>query len=445
MAKKRRKSAVGDESLKTFGESLLAAPESVTGSTVEQRKYAARKARALAMEKQIASTKLDVVPSGEDLLADIIRVADDKEVNQFWRMRSISPQRYRLYGHYHIDHVYELYGQFAHAKQIAGLEDQPGTRDKKAARANQSRREHLLRYADRHILPHVVKDPALERDLTGTKLVLSISDTHATFLDPFTWWCFLSACRDLQPDIVYFNGDILEGGEISRFPKIPGWTVSLQMEFDFARSMFEQTREVVGPDTDIIWGAGNHGLDRLAAYLSQQTPALAGLRTMKFDALAGLGDLNIKLAQGGKFISPEGTEDDSPGMLLYDFYRIHHGTRLGPMPAHAELKDAGRSGQSGHIHRGGLVFGVTEADRTKSWMQTPMGCGPRAGRAYIKGIANWQRGFGAAWLHPGGIVRQFPVICDDGVCILEGYVYERRDLKDPDPSTNWLETFEVPS
>ncbi|MEK9721895.1 MAG: hypothetical protein VW405_00240 [Rhodospirillaceae bacterium] len=424
-------------------EALLAAPEM---SEAETRKLLVRKAKEVAERERLRQLKSNDQPSVEDILADMIRVAEDPDVNPYHAFRTLSRRRYELFGHYPIEFLDEQFGQFNHAKEVAGLLAQPGTRAKRAARAAASRREHASRYIERRILPYCRSGERLTRELTDIELVLSISDTHATFLDPFTWQVFLCACRDLQPGVVVLNGDILEGGEISRHPKIPGWSVSLQTEFDFAREMFRQVREVVSSDCDVVWTAGNHGLDRLAMYLTQVAPELAGLRSLKFDRLAGIDDLDVTLAQGGTIASPDGQEQDAPGILLHGFYRIHHGTRLGVSPAAAELKQAGRSGQSGHVHRAQLVHGTSEADRTLSWMCTPMGCTERAGRAYMKGICTgWQKGFGVAFLYPGGRVRQYPVVTDDDVAIVEGYVYERpKDMPEFDVSTNWLAQLEVP-
>lgn len=423
---------------------FLAAPDSLRLSDRERRKAENRKAMLAAEDAQNHARKSTERPSTEDLLGDMIRVASDPNVNPFHKFKTLSRKRYREYGHWPIEFVDEQFGQFEHAKQVAGLEDQPGTRDRKKALAEASRAQHAMRYVQRWILPHCRKNPELDRELSGTELMLSISDTHATFLDPFTWQVFLACCRDLKPAIIYLNGDILDGSEISSHPKIPGWTVPLQLEFDFAREMFRQLREVVGPDIAIVWGGGNHEIDRLARYLTQVAPAFANLRSLRFDQLAGLEDLNIDLAHGGTIASPRGTEQDAPGRLLHGFYRVHHGVYLGQHPGAAEMKAAGRSGQSGHVHRASLTYGTNEADRTLSWMVTPMGCLPIAGRSYMKGTCTgWQQGFGVAFLSAGGHVRQYPVITSDGHCVVEGYVYERpRHLPEPDPSKLWIKDLE---
>lgn len=423
---------------------FLAAPDSLRLSDRERKKAANRKALLAAEEARLRLHKSGERPTVEDLLADMIRVASDPDVNPFHKFRTLSRKRYREYGHFPVEAIDEQFGQFEHAKQVAGLEEQPGTRQKKVATAERSRREHAARYVERYMLPHVRKHPELDRELSGTELMLSISDTHATFLDPFVWSVFLATCRDLRPDIVYFNGDIIDGSEISRHPKVPGWTIPLQLEIDFAREMFRQTREVVGPDCRIIYGAGNHGLDRMASYLTQVAPALANLRTLRFDQLFDLADLDVELAQGGTIASPQGTEDQLPGRLLHGFYRVTHGTYLGAYPAASELKAAGRSGQSGHVHRAHVYYDTTEASRTLTWLSTPMGCTSVAGRGYIRGVsAGWQAGFGIAFLVPSGIVRHYPVLTDDGLAICEGRQYRASSVPTMDPSKLWIKDFRL--
>lgn len=427
---------------------FLAAPETLLSSEAEQKKALRRKALIEAEKEQLKASKLKKLPSTEDLLADMHRVASDPDTNPWHEWKILSRGRYRLFGHYPIEHIDRQFGQFEHAKQVAGLADQPGTQRLKAAIAEHSRDAHALRYMERHIWPHTVseKAPQLLRELKEQRLMLSISDTHATFLDPFTWHCFLKSCQELQPDIVYLNGDILEGSEISRHPKIPGWTIPLQMELDFAREMFRQVRECVPAETQVVWGGGNHGIDRLARYLTQVARELSGLRTLRFDKLVELEELNITLAQGGTISSPVDQENDKSGMLLFGHYRIHHGTKLGSTPALDELRDAGRSGQSGHIHRAQLIYGTTEAQAGQSWMCTPMGCTPLAARAYIKGTTpGWQSGFGVCFLYPDGDVHQYPVVTDNGRCTIEGRVYTKpKHLKDMDVSRNWLEGLAIP-
>lgn len=428
---------------------LLAAPDATAKNQAERLKYKQRKAEEAARVAQLRAAKRKDLPTTEDLLADIIRVADDQDTNPFWRFRSISRRRYELYGHFPVEFVDKQFGQWEHAKQVAGLSDQPGTRMWRANRAADSRREHAARYIERHVAPYVAKREDYRLD-EGSYVLLSISDTHSQYLDPFVWLAFLSAIRDLKPDGVLFNGDILEGAEISRHPQIPGWSEPLQSEFDFCREMVRQVREDAGHRGDLFWTGGNHDVDRLAMYLTQTAKALSGLRDLRIDKQLGLDQYNVRLFNGGTIASPKGTEDARPGFLLFDFYRIHHGVRLGQNPAADELKDAGRSGQSGHVHRAGLAHGTTERNESMSWMCTPAGCRHEAGRAYMRGATTgWQRGFGFARLFPNGTEHQYPVVVKHGSdgreCVsVEGFTYVRpEDLKDPPNSGQWLNDYRL--
>jgi len=423
---------------------LLAAPDVTAKNEGERLKYRQRKAQEEAREARLLVSKATAPPTIEDMLADIVRVADDPNTNPFWRFRSISRRRYELYGHFPVSFVDREFGQWEHAKQVAGLADQPGTRLWRANRAKESRRAHAARYIERHVAPYVAK-PADYRLDDGSYLLLSISDTHSQFLCPFVHLAFLSAVRDLKPDGVLYNGDILEGAEISRHPQIPGWTEPLQSELDFAREMVRQVREDAGHKGEVFWTGGNHDVDRLAMYLTQTARGLASLRDLRIDKLLGLSDYNVRLLNGGTIASPKGTEDARPGFLLFGHYRISHGTRLGPNPAADELKDAGRSGQSGHVHRAGLAFGTNERNEALSHMCTPAGCRHEAGRAYMRGTTTgWQRGFGLARIFADGTVSQYPVVVQRGTdgaerVTVEGYTYERAaDLRDPPSTGQWI-------
>ena len=423
---------------------LLAAPDTTAKSETERKKFAQRKAADAAREARLRAGKRKEPPTDEDVLADLVAIAEDPDLNPWHADRTLSRKRYLRFGNYLIEQVEDKYGQFNHALEVAGLREKPGVRLKHAARAIASRNEHAARYITRYVHPYVANQEEY-RELHEPYLMLTISDTHSTFLDPFTWHAFLSAVRDLKPDAVLFNGDTLEGSEISRFPKIPGWTIPLQMEFDFQREMVRQVR-AIGHDGDLFINGGNHGVDRLAKYLTQTAPALAGLRSLRIDKLMGLDEFDVKLMQGGTIASPEGQENDEQGFLLFGFFRPHHGTKLGASPARSELIAIGRSGLSGHVHRADMAYGCTEKDKGLNWMSLPMGCTERAARAYIRSPnKGWQKGYGITWLFPNGQVRQYPVLTDGDTCWIEGYCYTREpDLPDPDPNTLWLPEVPLP-
>lgn len=432
---------------KNLVDQLLSAPDTTRKSEAELQKYRQRKAREKALKEQRRRGKLKRSPTVEDMLADIVRVAEDEETNpQGAKFRTITRKRYELYGHYPIEAIDAEFGQFNLALEVGGLRETPADRQWRAKRAKQSRSEHQLRYLERYVAPYVLDPKDLNWNDDGSYLMLSISDTHSQFLDPFVWFALLSAIRDLKPDCVLLNGDTMEGAAISGHPKIPGWTEPLQSELDFKREMFRQIREDAEHKGDLIDMGGNHDTaDRLARHLTQVSPALAGLDCLRVDKLLGLDDYNVLLGHGGTILSPKGEEDHKPGLLMFDFYRPHHGTCLGKSPAMGELQSAGRSGQSGHVHRGQLHFGTTEVTEGMSWMCTPMGARHELGRSYIKGTnTGWQRGLGVCRLFPDKTVHQYPTIVgkgEDGLerITIEGITYFRpADMLDPPCTGQWL-------
>lgn len=406
-------------------------------SDKEFQRYQERKAQAAAEDAQYRASKSSEVPTIEMLCADMIRVASDPETNPFHKDKILSAKRYRRFGHFPFEYVEREFGTFNHAKEVAGLADKVGTRLQKTCRANQSRREHATRYQEENFSPYVY-DPT-QRESHGTELALIISDTHSGYLEPFAWWSFLRACKEMDPDIIICNGDIIEGSAISRHPKVPGKVMKLQDEFDFTREMFTMLRRIC-PDAEIVYTAGNHGLDRLAAYLTQVAPGLAGLDCMRMDKLLGLDDLGIKLAQGGSFVSPKGQEGDRPGCLVKPYYIATHGTALGQTPFMTELRATGISGCSGHVHRAGMAYGTTEAMGTTSWMSTPSAVVEACARSYMKSRSiAWQAGWGVAYLDDKSErVHQYPVVVNDGFAACEGLVFRDPGVPYPNVMDNWL-------
>lgn len=435
MGAKRKKGTSVDD--------FLAAPERLMKDEAERRKALQRKAREEARQARLRASKRKNPPSVEDMLADIVRVAEDKDLNPIGaRTRTVGRRLYAELGNYPAEFIDREFGTWAHAQEAAGLRDEIGTTLWRSNRAKQSRREHSERLFNRFVRPYVARQEDY-RHLSKPYVLLSISDLHSQWLCPFVFASFLQAIRDIRPDGVLINGDYLEGSEISRHLKIPGWTVPLQDELAFTRSMLGLIRDAAPDEADVWLVDGNHDTtSRLSHYLAHVAPAIAGLDELRVDRLLGLGDLDVKLMLGGTPLSPPGTEDAKPGFLLYD-YRIHHGTRLGQEPARAELRDAGRSGQSGHVHRASLAYGTTERDEGLSWMCTPMAARHEVGRSYVKGTnTGWQRGFGFACLYPGGAVHQYPCVVSAGSTErihVEGHIYERAArCKDPEPKGNWL-------
>ena len=103
---------------------------------------------------------------------------------------------------------------------------------------------------------------------------------------------------------------------------------------------------VPGRRTRLVWGAGNHFLDRMTRYLTQVARGLARLDSLRIDKILDLDGLDVELVQAGSFVSPKGTESQLPQRILWEHYLVTHGTRLGAHPAASELSSWGMSGSA---------------------------------------------------------------------------------------------------
>lgn len=406
-------------------ERFVSAPDEVVENPREAAKLVDRKARDEARKKRERAGKRKTDPSLEDILSDVVRVAEDEELNPYHEHRSISRRRYELYGHYPIESVL-AYGRFQTIKQMAELSDTVGDRVLLGARTNKTLQEHDGRYIKRYIQPHINKFPELQRATTQARMGVFISDTHSLFMDPFYWESFLAFCEDAQPEFIGLVADHVDGSEISTHPQVPGFTIDLQVELDMFRAMVQEIRERIGYKTRIALVGDNHFFDRLTRYLTQVSRALAGLRSLKIDALMGLDDLDIELAMGGSFVSPSGQEDNRPYLRLWDRLNMTHGTKLGKFPAMGELMSWGTSGVSGHVHRDQIIRGPNAALRHEQWMCLGSGVIDQVARYYV-------RGAGPAWSRAWGIVEmmngklQFTSVdCTEGVALAHGWAYESK-------------------
>lgn len=406
-------------------EQFLAAPDEVVKDPREAAKLADRKARDEARKKRERAGKRKTQPTLEDILADLVRVAEDEDTNPYAEFRSISPRRYELYGWYTLEQAL-AHGRFAHLKQMAGLDFTPGDRMLLNARTYDSLRQHDGRYIKRWIKPHIGKFPELQRATAQARMGVFISDTHSFFMDPFYWESFLSFCEDAQPDMIGLVADHVDGSEISNHPKVPGFTMSLQYELDLFFAMVKEIRERLGYKVRIVLVGDNHFFDRLTRYLTQVSPALAGLRSLKIDKLMGLDELEVELAMGGSFVSPEGQEDNRPFIRLWDRFNMTHGTKLGKYPAAGELASWGTSGVSGHVHRDQIVRGATAALRHEQWMSLGSGVIDEVARYYVKGAGpSWSRAWGIIEMCHGKL-QMTSVDCTEGVAMAHGWYYKAK-------------------
>lgn len=406
-------------------ERFLSAPDEVVKNPREAAKLKDRKARDEARKKRERVGKRKTRPSLEDLLTDLVRVAEDEAHNPYHEFRSISKRRYELYGNYPVEFLLE-HGRFEHVKSMAELGDSVGDHMLLNARTNKSLREHDGRYIQRYIQPHINKFPELQRATAKARMGVFISDTHSLFMDPFYWESFLAFCEDTQPDMIGMVADHIDGSEISTHPQVPGFTMAFQTELSMQKAMVKEIRERLGYKVRIVIVGDNHFFDRITRYLTQVARALAGLDSMKIDKLMGLDEYEVELAMGGSFVSPAGQEDNRPFIRLWDRFVMTHGTSLGKYPAAAELLSWGTSGVSGHVHRDQIIRGANASMRDEQWMCLGSGVIDEVAKYYVRGAGpSWSRAWGVIEMM-GGHVQMTAVDVTNRVAMAHGWYYKAK-------------------
>ena len=86
----------------------------------------------------------------------------------------------------------------------------------------------------------------------------------------------LKFIRELKPRVVVMNGDVFDGGSISRYPRI-GWDkkVSVMDELKAVDARLTEIENVAGPAT-LVWPMGNHDA-RYETFLAASAPQYEGV------------------------------------------------------------------------------------------------------------------------------------------------------------------------
>ena len=425
----------------------LAAPDSVRDNAQEMAKLLERKLREDARLKRERWQKSKTRPTLEDILADIIDVAESEEKNpRGHEQRSINRRRYELHGQYLIEDVLE-HGTFGHLKSMAKL--QPSTADRRLLlkRTKDSLLAHDHRYFERYIAPYVDLYPELTRVTQKSKQVVWYSDSHSFFGDPFTWLAFLDFISSSQPEVVVMGGDTNDGSMISNHDHPPGFGAPFQQENDLQRAQVREIRRLV-PNCRILMVPDNHWTDRIVRYMTQISSALSGVRSMRIDKLMGLEESGAEIVHRGSFLAPKGHEADVGRKTLWGQLQLTHGSKTGRFPAMAELMDwvnlglpkgAHGLGLSGHVHRRQQVIGPNSGLRRMSWVSTHCACTDYGAIHYVKGNAPaWSRGFEI--VDKGSkAIQSVGVDTTAGEAFAHGWRYEAKKgmPKTPDAVKRW--------
>lgn len=334
------------------------------------------------------------------MVADLVRVS---QVPRPIIGPSSSRQRYRELGHYSEGLVPYLFGNHQEFQRAAGLHDSRLTSTVKNRAARLHTHQQVAAYAERELRPFAGAFDR-SRDKKGSLHVVTGSDWHSAKANPFARRVFMSYLAWAQPDVVVFNGDVVDFQSVATHRQLPGhfhW--NLQAEIDYAQGLFRQARTIL-PKATILLTIGNHEY-RLVNYIADKASALASLRSNQFNEMFGLAELEIGLVCRSNFLAPTDRmkkQDIAENWVVFrDCYVLTHGEALGKTAALEQLETFKMSGSSGHIHRPQIFTSNSLGTGGLSWMSTPMMASFAVGRDYVKEASQWNMGFGEAVLHRG--------------------------------------------
>lgn len=233
---------------------------------------------------------------------------------------------------------------------------------------------HIVKAVHRHHTPVEI----------GTGCMIVFSDAH--------YWpghvtvahkALVEAVRQLQPQIIVANGDVLDGARIGRHARI-GWETAptVKQELEAVEERLQEIQLAARKGTRFYWTWGNHCL-RFNTFLSGNAEAFEGVPGMSLEERFPEWDFAMALDVNGQLVVK---------------HRWHNGIHAGYNNA---LK-SGRSICTGHLHRllvtpwgdfNGRRWGID----TGTLAETD---GPQFG--YMEGnAAPWCSGFAVISWHEG--------------------------------------------
>lgn len=202
---------------------------------------------------------------------------------------------------------------------------------------------------------------------------------------------FVRACRELKPQLVIMNGDILDGATISRHPPI-GWEdrPSVAQEIETCQERLEEIR-LASESVEHLWPLGNHDA-RLSTRLATVAPEFAKVHGTKL-----------------RDHFPEW--EPCWSVWINNSVVVKHRARSGIHAPHNNTVNAGMSIVTGHLHSlrvspwtdyRGSRFGIDCGTLATVY-------GPQFSNYTEDGFRNWRAGFAVLTFHEGELL--WPELC----------------------------------
>jgi len=211
----------------------------------------------------------------------------------------------------------------------------------------------------------------LEDIVMRSERIVVMNDLQIPFQDRKSLDAVQYGLKDMKPDVIYLNGDIVDFYSLSRFDKDPERRLNLQSELTDAKIWLDKFRRA-NKNSRIVFIMGNHE-ERLQKYIRSRAPELEGLPGNRVDEVLGLKKIGI--------------EYESKRYHIHDGILISHLDRASKWgSARAIGLEHGKSVIHGHSHK---MAHFKQGD--KNFYDN--GCLCKLDLEYLDGPSVWSQGF----------------------------------------------------
>lgn len=121
---------------------------------------------------------------------------------------------------------------------------------------------------------------------------LVANDFHLPFDDRRVVKLFLSFAKNIKPDTVFLNGDVIDAYEMSRFDRDPRRGATIDKELKMGTELIAQLRSDL-PKARIVFVEGNHE-HRIRRYIIKNAPSLTWVQGLKLPSLLQLDKYRVE-------------------------------------------------------------------------------------------------------------------------------------------------------
>jgi len=244
-------------------------------------------------------------------------------------------------------------------------------------------------------------------------------DTYEPTHDPAALEVFLEILATIKPQTVVLLGDNLDLPEFGKYRQHIAFQITTQMSLDYMGELIARIRDICGPETHIVWLAGNHE-ERLPNFIIDNAKAAFGIKranvpeawpVLSVPHLLWLDKHNVEYLSG---------YPANYFWLTPRFRFIHgHAVKSRGSTAHIYLDREKVSVCYGHVHRREWAEQTSmDYNGEKTIMAASPGCLARNDGAVpsthqgldldgrpIPAVENWQQGMAVVDYHEDGRFR----------------------------------------